>query len=186
MKKIVWTFGLISGAIMSVMMLATVRFRDQIGGFDQGYIVGYTSMVLAFLLIFFGVRSYRENVGGGTVGFGRAMAVGALIAVVGSACYVATWEVIYYRISPDFIAKYQAYELDKAREHGASAAALEKKKADLDHFAEMYKNPLVNVAMTFLEPLPVAVVMTLIAAGVLSRKKKGRTGEEELARAQPS
>ena len=43
-------------------------------------VIGYTTMVIAFLLIFFGVRSYRDNVAGGTVRFGRAFAVGALIA----------------------------------------------------------------------------------------------------------
>ena len=41
-------------------------------------------MVVAFLLIFFGIRSYRDNVAGGSVGFGRAFAVGALIALVAS------------------------------------------------------------------------------------------------------
>ena len=45
-------------------------------------------MVLAFLLIFFGVRSYRDNVAGGRVRFGRAFAVGASIAAVASVCYV--------------------------------------------------------------------------------------------------
>ena len=100
MKKIVLTFGLISGAIMSAMMLATLQFQDA----NHGYVVGYTSMVLAFLLIFFGVRSYWDNIGGGTVHFGRALAVGALIAVA-SLCYVATWELIYYKLEPDFIAK---------------------------------------------------------------------------------
>ena len=78
MKKIVLTFGLIAGAILSAMMLAiTIPFQDAIG-FDHGEIIGYTSMVVAFLLIFFGVRSYRDNVAGGTVAFGRAFAVGAL------------------------------------------------------------------------------------------------------------
>ena len=65
MKKTVLTFGLISGAILSAMMLATLPFLDRIG-FDRGEIIGYTSMVVAFLLIFFGVRSYRDNVAGGT------------------------------------------------------------------------------------------------------------------------
>ena len=72
MKKTVWTFGLISGAIMSAMMLATIPFMDRIG-FDRGAIVGYASMVAAFLLVFFGIRSYRDNVAGGTIGFGRAV-----------------------------------------------------------------------------------------------------------------
>ena len=57
------------------MMLATCRSRTQIG-FDRGVIVGYTSMVLAFLMVFFGVRSYRDNVAGGHVTFGRAFKVG--------------------------------------------------------------------------------------------------------------
>jgi Protein of unknown function (DUF4199) len=177
MKKIVLTFGLISGAIMSVLMLVTLHYQDAIG---HGYVVGYASMVLAFLLIFFGVRSYRDNIGGGTVRFGRALAVGALIGVVGSLCYVATWELIYYKLDPDFIANYQTYELTKAREAGASAEAIAKKKADLDKFAELYKNPAINAAITFLEPLPVALVVTLVTAGVLSRRKKDGTEEDDV------
>jgi hypothetical protein len=74
MKRIVLTFGLIAGAILSAMMLATLPFLDRIG-FGRGEIIGYSSMVVAFLLIFFGIRSYRDNVAGGTVGFGRAFVV---------------------------------------------------------------------------------------------------------------
>jgi hypothetical protein len=91
MRKIVLTYGLIAGAILAVTFLVSLAFHDAIG-FDRGMVVGYTSMVLAFLLIFFGVRSYRDNVAGGQVGFGRALAVGALIGVVASMCYVLTWE----------------------------------------------------------------------------------------------
>ena len=64
MKKTVWTFGLISGALVSAMMAATIPFQDE-NGFDHSLIVGYTTMVLSFLLIYFGVRSYRDNVGKG-------------------------------------------------------------------------------------------------------------------------
>ena len=81
MKKTVLTFGLISGAISALMMFATLPVIDKIG-FDTGAIVGYTAIVLSFLLVFFGIRSYRENVGGGTITFGRAFAVGILITVI--------------------------------------------------------------------------------------------------------
>ena len=64
MKKTVLTFGVISGVIISALMLATIPFMHQIG-FSRGMVIGYTTMVLAFLLVFFGIRSYRENVGGG-------------------------------------------------------------------------------------------------------------------------
>lgn len=33
------------------------------GGFDKGAIIGHTSMVLAFLMVFAGVKSYRRIVG---------------------------------------------------------------------------------------------------------------------------
>jgi uncharacterized membrane protein (DUF485 family) len=171
MKKIVLTFGLIAGGILSAMMLGTLPFQDAIG-FDRAEVIGYTSMVLAFLLIFFGVKSFRDNVAGGSVTFGRAFAVGVQIALVASVCYVITWQVIYYKLAPDFVTKYQAHVLEKARAGGASEDEMARQKAEMDRFTELYKNPAINAAITFLEPLPVALVMALVSAGVLSRRRK--------------
>jgi len=99
--------------------------------------------------------------------------VGALIAAVASGWYVATWQVIYYRITPDFMTKYQSYKLEEARAAGETEAQVAKRKADMEKFAEMYKNPAINAAITFLEPLPVALIMALVSAGLLSRRRKG-------------
>jgi hypothetical protein len=170
MKRIVWTFGLISGAILSATMMISISLQKSIG--EHSLIIGYTTMVLSFLLIFFGVRSYRDNVGHGMVSFGRAFAVGGLIMVIASLCYVATWEVVYFKFMPDFADKYATYAIDKARRSGASEAEIQQKQAEMQVFAERYKNPLYNSAMTFVEPLPVGLLMTLIAAGVLRRKRK--------------
>jgi len=172
MRKIVLTFGLIAGGIMSAMMLLTLPFHDQIGFGTSGLIVGYTSMVLAFLMVFVGVKSYRDNVAGGSVTFGRAFKVGVLITAIASACYVATWQVVYYKFMPDFLDKYAAYSLDKEKRSGATDAQIAEKTKELAEFKEMYKNPLVNIAFTFLEPLPVGLVFTLVTAGVLSRKRQ--------------
>lgn len=178
MRKIVLTFGLIAGAILSAMMLITLSFQDRIG-FDKGAIIGYTTMVLAFLMVYFGVRSYRDNAAGGRVTFGRAFVVGLLIMLVASACYVATWELIYYRLAPDFGEKYAAHSVEKARKSGATEAQIAEQTKKMAEFAAMYRNPLVNVALTFLEPLPVGLVITLVTAGVLSRKR--RAGEPAVA-----
>jgi len=99
--------------------------------------------------------------------------VGILITAIGCACYVASWEVIYYNFMPDFADKYAAYETAKAKESGATEAQLAAKAKQMADFKEMYKNPLINVALTLLEPLPVGLLMTLVAAGVLSRRKSG-------------
>lgn len=171
MRKIVLTFGLIAGAILSVMMLLTLPFQDRIG-FDKGAVIGYTTMVLAFLMVFFGVRSYRDNVAGGSVTFGRALKVGVMITAIASVCYVATWELIYYELTPDFGDKYAAYQVERAKKSGASEAQIAQTTREMAQFKEMYRNPLVNIAFTLLEPLPVGLVFTLVAAGVLSRRRR--------------
>ena len=169
MKKIVLTFGLIGGAILAVMMMAIFPFHEQIG-FDRGVYVGYTTMVLAFLMVYFGVQSYRDNVAGGSVTFGRAFMVGLLISLVIMACYVVLWQVMYYNFMPDYLDQYAAYVLEKARQAGATPEQIAAQAKEMREFGEMYQNPLVNAAFTLLEPLPVAVVFTLVTAGVVSRK----------------
>ncbi len=171
MKKTVLTFGLISGAILSAVLLVTIPFHDAIG-WDRSMLVGYTTMVVAFLLIFFGVRSYRDKVGGGTVRFGRGLAVGMLIGAVASLCYVATWEVLYFTVASDYMVKYQEHMLDKARANGETDEAIAKQKVEMEKFATLYKNPAVNAGITFLEPMPVALIVALVSAGVLSRRRK--------------
>ncbi|MGH7695112.1 MAG: DUF4199 domain-containing protein [Gemmatimonadaceae bacterium] len=175
MKRTVLVFGLIAGAVLSAMMLATIPFMDTIG-FDRGEVIGYTSMVVAFLLIFFGVRSYRDKFGG-TLGFLRAFTVGAMIVGVASLCYVATWQVIYYKLAPDFVAKYQAHMVEKERASGATEAQIAQKKAEMDQFATYYRNPLINAAITFVEPLPVGLIIALVSAAVLSRRRKRVEGD---------
>jgi hypothetical protein len=126
MKKVVLTFGLISGALMAIFMFATMPFIDKIG-FDKGLIVGYTNIVLAFILVFFGIRSYRENVNGGVVSFGRAFVIGILITLISSICYVIAWQILYHTLLPDFFDKYAAHAIEKARAAGATAEAFRRR-----------------------------------------------------------
>ena len=175
MRKIVLTFGVIAGVILSVLMTLTfVVFKDEVN-FDNGAVIGYTGMVLAFLMIFVGVKSYRDNVAGGRVSFGRAFGVGIMITIVASAFYVATWEVIYFNFAQDHMDKYAAYAIDKAKKSGASAEKIATMTKEMAQFQETYKNPVVNIAYTTLEPLPVGILFTLIAAGVMSRKRRTET-----------
>jgi hypothetical protein len=170
MKRTVWTFGLIAGAIMAAMMFATIPFLEHD---DKAEIIGYTTMIVAFLMVFFGIRSYRDNVMGGTIGFGRAFKVGILITLVASACYVASWEVMYHTMMPDFVEKYAAQVIERAQASGATEAQVEERRQEMAKFAVMYRNPLFNVGMTFLEVFPVGLVVVLVSSGVLSRRKSG-------------
>ena len=168
MKKVVLVFGLISGAISSAMMFLTLPFIKN-GSLKNGEIIGYTAIFLSFLLVFFGIRSYRENAGG-TITFGRATAVGLLITLISCAFYVASWEIIYFKVMPDFGDKYAARTIDAMREKGASQAAIAAKKKEMEKMKAMYDNPFINAAITFIEPFPVGLVVTLVSAAILRRR----------------
>jgi hypothetical protein len=170
MKKTVLTWGLISGAVSSGLMVAMLPLIDRIG-FDKGTILGYTTLVLSALLIFFGVRSYRDNVAQGKVTFGRAFAVGLLIALVSSVCYVATWEVVYFNFAPDFGDKYAAHMVEKARASGASAEQIAKTTQEMADFKKLYDQPLANAALTFLEPFPFGLLAALVSATILRQRR---------------
>lgn len=172
MRKIVLTFGLIAGAIMSAMFLITMPFHDELGN-GAAMAIGYATMIAAFLLIYFGVRQYRDNVSGGVISFGQAAKVGALIAVVACVCYVATWETIYFGgFAPNYLENYQAKVLEQKRAEGKSQAEIDKEIAEQKVWLERYQNPAINAAMTFMEPLPVAILVVLISAGVLKRRER--------------
>lgn len=174
MKKTVLTYGLISGAISAVLMWVTLPFMKDIES-DKSLIVGYTTIVLAVLLIFFGVRSYRDNVASGRLTFGRAVAVGILITLISNTCYVVSWQVLYYNFMPDYLDKYFTREIEKAKASGQTQEKIEKTIRDTEEFREMVKNPAVHIAMTYAEVFPVGLVVTLISAAIL----RGKTAPQE-------
>lgn len=172
MKKTVLTFGLISGLVIAVLMFATLPFSHQLG-LNRAMVIGYTTMVLAFLLVFFGIRSYRENIGNGSISFGRALGVGFLIMLISCCFYVATWEIIYHTFLPNFVDEYMAIATEQLRTSGKPPQEIEAEIANMQSMMQMYKsNILFNIAFTFLEPLPVGVVMTLISALILRKRRK--------------
>jgi hypothetical protein len=171
MMKTVLKFGLLSGAIASGLLLLTMPFHDAIGFGNLGLVIGYASMLIAFSLIYFGMRWYRDRAEGGTVRFGRAFAVGALIGLVASMCYVATWEVVYFNFMPDFMDKYGTHEIEKARASGESEAAIARRADEMAKFNEKYRNPAFNAAVTLAEPLPVALLVALVSAALVSRRR---------------
>jgi len=171
MKRTVLIFGVISGVISSAMMFLTLPLEKRgTINFENGEVIGYTAIFLSFLLVFFGIRAYREN-NGGTISFGRGFAVGILITLISCIFYVASWEVIYHEFMPDFADKYAAATVTKLREKGASDAAIAAKKKQMDQMKVMLANPAINAAMTFIEPFPVGLLVTLVSAGILRRKR---------------
>ncbi|HTS37529.1 MAG TPA: DUF4199 domain-containing protein [Candidatus Solibacter sp.] len=169
MKKTILVFGLISGAISAILVSITVPFADRIG-FDKAEYLGDTVIVLSMLMVFFGVRSYRDNVGNGYITFGKGFAIGILITVISCVCYAIMWDILYFFFLPDHLNKYAAYMVEKLKASGQSPAAIQIQLERLKKYKALYDNPFISTALAFIEPFPVGLLITLFTAAVLRRK----------------
>jgi hypothetical protein len=104
------------------------------------------------------------------ISFGKAFKIGIMIVLIASTIYVAAWLIDYFFFIPDFAEKYSAHMLDKMRASGASQIEIDKQTKEMANMGRMLKNPFINAMMTYLEILPVGLIVTLISSLILKRK----------------
>ena len=172
MKKIVLIYGLIAGVIVGAMMMITMPlYESGTLKFDNGEWLGYTTMVIALSMIFFGVKSYRDNHLGGSITFGNALKVGLLITLVAALIYAFSWEITRLNMKGDFMALYGEKQMEKMKTSGATEAALVEAKKKMDDFATMYRNPFIRFGFTLMEISPVGILISLLSAALLRKKE---------------
>jgi len=173
MKKNIIIYGLIAGIVVSIFMLVSINYISHVEGkvdYNTSLLIGYASMLIAFSLVYVGIRNYRDKYNGGIISFGKAFKIGSMIVLIASTIYVVAWLIDYFFFIPDFMDKFSAQELDKLKASGASQIEIDKETKEMANFARMYKNPFFNAMMTYVEILPVGLIVTLISALVLKRK----------------
>ena len=174
MTKNIIIYGLIAGIVVSALMLFTVNYLSHCeGNVDYGtsMLIGYASMLLAFSLVYVGIRNYRDKYNAGVISFGKAFKIGIMMVLIASTIYVVAWLIYYYCFNPGFMEKYSAHELERLRASGASQAEIAKQTKEMANMVTMIKDPFFNAMMAYLEILPVGLVVTLISALILKRKE---------------
>ncbi len=170
MKNLILKYGLISGGVGAVMMFCMALYLgNDPGKMSNGEVVGYVGIVLSMMFVYFGVRAYRDQAASGVISFGKAFQVGLLITLISCAIYVIAWFVVSNTLMTDFMEKYVAYTLQQLQANGASAEKIAETTAQMDYYKELYKNPLLKAAITFIEPFPVGLAVTLLSAAMLRR-----------------
>ena len=169
MNKIVLIYGLIGGLIISVLMWLTLG-SEQVD-FENGELIGYTTMVVALSTIFFGVKAYRDKHLDGRITFGKAFLLGLYIALVASTLYVASWMLLSATTGDYFMVQYYEHAKQEMESSNMPAEEMNAKLEEMQQFAELYKNPIVKIGFTYLEILPVGLLVSLLVAAILKRKE---------------
>ena len=174
MARIVITFGLVAGALMAGVqwLVATLCVRGAVT-FDQTTLIGYAGTVLALSIIFLGIRSYRDNDGGGSISFWKAVQVGLLMTLIASIVHAIGFE-LYNFLNPEFkslfLEKFTEYKMAQLAQP-PSPEAVEAVNREVAIVRTVHENPLLDFIVSLVAILPVGVVVTLLSAALLRRKE---------------
>src|SRR5689334_16782985 len=128
MTKNIIIYGIIAGIIVSTLMLISVNSLSHQEGVDYNtsLVIGYASMLIAFSLVFVGIRNYRDKYNGGVISFGKAFQIGIFIVLIASTIYVIAWLIDYFFFIPDFMEKYSAHMINELKASGASQSEIDR------------------------------------------------------------
>lgn len=173
MKKNILVFGTIAGVIVSTFMgisMALMGCDSEHSG-NSGMIIGFSSMVVAFSFVFVGIKNYRDKLNNGELTFSKGLLLGCMISLLASTIYVITWAVEFHLFLPDFMDKYSAMQIKELQESGVSGAALDEARKEFETATYNYKNnPFIFTMYTYLEILPVGILISLISSLILRKK----------------
>jgi hypothetical protein len=173
MLPIILIYGLIGGVIVGAPMVWGMLTFDPSSGSmpENGAIIGYATMLVALTGVFLGVKHYRDKVLGGVIKFLPALGMGLAISAVASLGWVVAWEISLAVTKFDFAAVYYDAMIEQARAAGKPAEEIAKLTQEGQDFAAMYSNPLIRMAITFVEMFPLGVVISLISAALLRNSR---------------
>ncbi len=165
MTRIILSYGLISGFVSILGIIATIVFP--LGAAHSDVWLGYLIMLVGLSAVLVGVKQHRDQTLGGVIRFGPALLLGLCIALAATAVYVAVWEGYLALTGYRFMDQYVSQQLASSRAAGITGAAYARAAAGLEAMRQQYANPLVRMLMTAGEILPVGLVVAVASAALL-------------------
>ena len=172
MKKTTLIFGFSSGGNMTVMYILICLARNG-GSVNISQILMCAAVLLLFIFVFLGIKSYRDSVLDGYITFGKAFKIGILISLVSSLSYTILWVILFNPIFKDFMEQHAAFLIEKLKISGASVVEINAKKEEMLKHAMLYRNPFFRAGIIFIQAFPVEAIMIGIASVVIKKKQSG-------------
>lgn len=167
MKNIILKYGLLSGAIISlVLILGIVLMNKENPDLQLGQIIGYTGMAIAFLLFIPAIQKAHAIK---SLSFGRAFFIGLQITLIACAIYSLVWTLYIFLINPDAAKEMGEQYMKGLKAQGTPLEDIAKQKKFMD---DVYANPLFCFMFTMVEPVIPGFIFSLIAAGVNQYKNR--------------
>ncbi|OJJ17875.1 hypothetical protein BKI52_28875 [marine bacterium AO1-C] len=181
MARNILIYGLIGGAVMTILHFATIPLWDKDNNYDLGEVFGYASMILSLLAVYLGIKHYRDKYNNGSISFKQGFTVGLSISTVAGMLFAFYVYFFYTKIDPEFMSKYQKHFIEKIEKSTASAQEKAKQIAELkkDFANPLYNNWAFQSFLMFATVFLIGVVVTLLSSGILKKQKAHNTDDAQ-------
>lgn len=169
MKAILVKYGLIGGFIMAFGFLLSIPLSGSPANYDTMEILGYTSIIIALLAVFFGIKSYRDRQLGGRIQFSKGLLTGIGISAVASAILGLYTFIHIAWIDPDFSQSYSAWEIDKIESSDMSAIEKTEAITSMKELVPKLDSPLIQALIMYGTVFIIGIIVSLISAAILRR-----------------
>ncbi|ANU08287.1 DUF4199 domain-containing protein [Paraurantiacibacter namhicola] len=163
-------YALIFGSIAGVVAIAIISLiLLSVGGnHSSSEFLGYLVMLVVMMLVFVGIKRYRDMEQGGVIRFGTALGLGVAITAVAGVFYVLSWELFLAATDYAFITEYSNGLLAEARAMPDAVQSAERIK-EIEASVTLYRNPAFRMMISFIELFPVGLFVSLLSAFLLRK-----------------
>jgi uncharacterized membrane protein YfcA len=169
MKTTVKKYGFYSLIIAIALFFGALYFGEGLS-FKAQEVIGYTTMVVCLIPIYFGIKHYRDYENNGAVNFKEGFIVGILIALCAGIGFAATDYIFVSYFNPEFFDTYLAYQIDGI--NASNLTAVEKTK-EIAYAKEMMKDfgtPEMGALLMFATVLIFGIIISTLSTLTLQRK----------------
>lgn len=164
-------FGLLAGSIFVVIGQLAFSWGEHHP--DWGEVIGYSVMLAALSMIYFGVRNQRDKKQEGKITFGQGLQLGLMITLIASVFYVVGWMVYYNNGGgTEMMEAYWQSQVALIEQSGKPEGEIADQLQRLEEMRESYSNPWVMAGFTFLEIFPIGLLISVLAAFLLRTPTK--------------
>ena len=166
MNKTIFKFSLYSFFGAAILFLIGLLIGRELS-YSANEVIGYSSMVVSLVFVYFGVKNYRDKESNGAISFGKALGIGMLITLFAALGFAIIDFIYTTYIDPEFVGQFIDHQIEVA-EKALSGQELIDKKAEIEGYRNWSSTDM--ALLMFATVILIGFIISLISSLVLNKK----------------